>query len=80
MTSHMSRFALVCQAARLLGQVLKHVSSDVVDQGLHDEEAMRLDRTIRAMVGASESLDCPQYDSISVGYRYRSTLTPPPVI
>jgi len=75
MTSHMSRFVLVCQAARLLGQVLKHVTSDVIDQELHDEEAVQLDRTIRAMVGASEFLDCPQYDSISVGYRYESTPT-----
>jgi hypothetical protein len=77
MTSHMSRFALVCQAARLLGQVLKHVSSDIVDQELQDEEAVQLDRTIRAMVSASESLDSPQYDSISVGYRYESTPTTP---
>jgi hypothetical protein len=69
----MSKFALVCQAARLLGQVLKHVSGDIVDQGLHDEEAVQLDRTIRAMISASESLDSPQYDSISVGYRYEYT-------
>ncbi|PMD49060.1 putative fungal-specific transcription factor [Hyaloscypha variabilis F] len=55
MTGHMSKFALVCQAARLLGQVLQHVSgaSPLQDDGLW----MQLDRTLQSMLAASLNVD-----------------------
>jgi hypothetical protein len=40
MTGHMSKFALLCQAARLLGQVLQHVSND---SAIHDNVWIQLD-------------------------------------
>jgi hypothetical protein len=66
----MSKFALVCQAARLLGQVLKHISSDIVDQKLYDEEGMQLDRTLHALISASETMKSPECDQIAICYRY----------
>lgn len=66
----MSKFALLCQAARLLGEVLRHVSSEIVDQQQYDEEDIQLNRTINAMINASECLSSPDYDQISFGYWY----------
>ncbi|KIM97046.1 hypothetical protein OIDMADRAFT_44475 [Oidiodendron maius Zn] len=47
MTDHMSKFALLCQAARLLGQVLHHVSGDMA---IHDNIWIQLDRTLHTLV------------------------------
>ena len=67
MTGHMSRFALLCQAARLLGQVLHHLSSD---SAMRDNAWIQLDRALQSMVAASLGVDLPDYDQISFIYRY----------
>lgn len=67
MTGHMSKFALLCQASRLLGQVLRHVSSDVA---LHDNVWIQLDRTLQSMLAASLDVENPDNDQISFVYRY----------
>ena len=66
----MSKFPLLCQTAGLLGQVLDHISSPVVDQKVHDEEGMQLDQTLQAMITVSESMDPPDNDQIAMIYRY----------
>ncbi|KAF2801827.1 putative fungal-specific transcription factor [Mytilinidion resinicola] len=65
MTAHMSKFALLCQAARLLGQVLRHVSSESAFQ---DDVWMQLDRTLHSMLAASHDMDEPDYDQITFIY------------
>ena len=67
MTSHMSKFALLCQAARLLGQILQDVSSD---SALHDNVWIQLDRTVQSMLAASLEVDPPDFDQIAFVYRY----------
>lgn len=67
MTGHMSKFALLCQAARLLGQVLHHVSSDSAHQ---DDVWIQLDRTLHSMIAASLNVDLPDYDQITFIYRH----------
>lgn len=66
----MSKFALVAQAARLLGQVLKHVSRNSADQALRDEEGIQLDRTLHALIKAAEGVKSPDCDPIGICYRY----------
>lgn len=63
----MSKFALLCQAARLLGQVLHYVSNNT---GIHDDAWVQLDRTLQSMVAASLDVDSPDYDRISFIYRH----------
>ncbi|GFF86505.1 hypothetical protein IFM47457_07178 [Aspergillus lentulus] len=65
MTGHMSKFALLCQAGRLLGQVLHHLGSDVA---IHDEVWMQLDRTLQSMLAAALNIDRPDYDQITFVY------------
>ncbi|KAH2749611.1 hypothetical protein KXW10_005990 [Aspergillus fumigatus] len=65
MTGHMSKFALLCQAGRLLGQVLHHLASDIAIQ---DEVWMQLDRTLQSMLAAALNIDCPDYDQITFVY------------
>ena len=67
MTSHMSKFALLCQAARLLGQVLHHISTDPASC---DPIWIHLDRTLQSMLAASLNLDSPDHDQISFIYRH----------
>lgn len=67
MTGHMSKFALLCQAARLLGQVLHNVSSGSAND---DNVWIQLDRTLQSMVAASLNVDFPDYDQITFAYRY----------
>ncbi len=67
LSGHMSRFALLCQAARLLGQVLHHLSSD---SAVRDDAWIQLDRTLQSMIAASLNVDSPDYDQISFIYRY----------
>lgn len=63
----MSKFALLCQAARLLGQVLNHVSGD----SSHDIELwIQLDRTVYSMLEASVNVENPDCDRIAFIYRY----------
>jgi hypothetical protein len=64
----MSKFSLLCQAARLLGQVLKYLSGPV-----DDVLEMQLDRTLQAMVVASLEVEDPDYDQITFIYRYFSS-------
>jgi hypothetical protein len=71
-TSHMSKFALLCQASTLLGQVLRHVSSDCAT---NDEVWIQLDRTLHSMLAASLSVDSPGYDQITFIYRFVPILT-----
>ncbi|PVH76679.1 hypothetical protein DL98DRAFT_550977 [Cadophora sp. DSE1049] len=63
MSGHMSKFALICQAARLLGQVLQYLSGPV-----DDEVEMQLDRTLQAMVTASLEVERPDFDQITFIY------------
>lgn len=65
--AHMSKFALLCQAARLLGQVLDSVSRDWT-RG--DNDWIQLDRTLQSMVTASLEVELPDYDQIAFAYRY----------
>ena len=59
----MSKFALLCQAARILGQVLRYISSDAsIDD---DESGIQLDRTLQSMIAAALDFDAPDYDQIS---------------
>jgi hypothetical protein len=70
LNGHMSKFALLCQAARLLGQILNHISSEAIDVRRHDEDDIQLNRTIIAMINASEALESPDYDQIAFCYWY----------
>lgn len=46
----MGRFALAAETTRLLGQVLRHVSTnDAFDNNLHGEEALLLDRALQVL-------------------------------
>ncbi|KFZ05697.1 hypothetical protein V501_08118 [Pseudogymnoascus sp. VKM F-4519 (FW-2642)] len=65
MTGHMSKFALLCQAARLLSQVLHAISSD---SAVDDENWMQLDRTLQSMLAASLNVDVPDNDQITFIY------------
>lgn len=62
----MSKFALLCQAARLLGQVLRHLSTDFTGD---DDVWIQLDRTLQSMLVAALNIDCPDYDQITFVYR-----------
>ncbi|KGO43636.1 Transcription factor, fungi [Penicillium expansum] len=64
MTGHMSKFALLCQAARLLGQVLNHLSTDFTSE----DDWVQLDRTLQSMLVAALNIDCPDYDQITFVY------------
>ncbi|KAJ5970091.1 uncharacterized protein N7479_000009 [Penicillium vulpinum] len=66
MTGHMSKFALLCQAARLLGQVLHHLSTDLTGE---DDVWIQLDRTLQSMLTATLNIDRPDYDQITFVYR-----------
>nr|UIK22900.1 transcriptional regulator [Trichoderma rhododendri] len=74
MTGHMSKFALLCQAARLLGQVLRYLSSDSAGQ---DDVWMQLDRTLQSMLAAALNVDCPDYDQITFIYSALVALNTP---
>lgn len=62
----MSRFALLCQAARLLGQILQHLSSDTAED---DDVSIQLDRTLQSMLTASSNVEVPDDDQIAFVYR-----------
>lgn len=66
MAGHMSKFALLCQAARLLGQVLYHLSTDFTSE---DDAWIQLDRTLQSMLAAALNIDFPDYDQITFVYR-----------
>lgn len=70
----MSKFALLCQAARLLGQVISHVSGGEVGQPDFAERESQLDRTISAMIKASQDMISPDYDQIAFGYWHVLTM------
>ncbi|KAK1140926.1 hypothetical protein N8T08_009799 [Aspergillus melleus] len=58
LAGHMSKFALLCQAARWLSQVLHHVSSEATtDNGAW----LQLDRTLQSMLAAALDLDSPDH-------------------
>jgi hypothetical protein len=69
MTSHMSKFALLCQAGRLLGQVLHHLASDDDDDD-NSEVWSQLDRTLQSMLAAALNIDRPDHDQITFIYRF----------
>ena len=64
--SYMSNLA---QAARLLGQVLKHVSNKTTEQALHDEKGMQLDRTLHAFIRTLKTTNPPYYNPIIVCFK-----------
>lgn len=66
MTGHMSKFALVCQAARLLGEVFNYLSNGSANR---DDSWVQLDRTLTSMLTAALNIDCPDYDQITFIYR-----------
>nr|POE63698.1 hypothetical protein CFP56_04601 [Quercus suber] len=66
LSGHMSRFALLCQATSLLGQVLVHVANE---SGSDEETSAQLDRTLQAMVSASLEVAEPDNDQIAFVYR-----------
>jgi hypothetical protein len=66
----MSKFALLCQAARLLGLVLNHVTCDKMSAEEHEASEIQLSRTIFAMIEASKDLENPDYDQIAFCYWY----------
>jgi hypothetical protein len=67
----MSKFALLCQAARLLGLVLSHVTCDkMVNEEQRQLNEIQLSRTIFAMINASKELEPPDYDQIAFCYWY----------
>ncbi|KAE9376398.1 putative fungal-specific transcription factor [Stipitochalara longipes BDJ] len=66
MTAHMSKFALLCQAARLLSQVLQYISSA---SALQDDDLwLQLDRTLQSMLIASLNVEVPDHDQITLIY------------
>ncbi|OOF89911.1 hypothetical protein ASPCADRAFT_11157 [Aspergillus carbonarius ITEM 5010] len=66
MTAQMRIFALLCQAARLLGSVLRHVSNEA---GVHDDSRVQLDRALQSMLAAGLDVDSPDYDRMIFVYR-----------
>lgn len=66
---HMSKFALLCQAAGLLGHVLDQ-RSDSAD--IDDEASAQLDRTLQSMLHAALEISSP--DSDQIAFIYRSAL------
>lgn len=76
-TNHMSKFALLCQAARLLGQVLHQLSNRTPEHDHGDDTWMQLDRTLESMLTAALDFDSPDYDQITFIYKqvtlYRSS-------
>ncbi|KAI1880165.1 hypothetical protein JX265_001786 [Neoarthrinium moseri] len=74
LTDHMSKFALLCQAARLLGQVLQHASGAAP---AHDTVWRQLDRTLNSMLTAALSTDTPDDDQIAFIYSVHVALYPP---
>ncbi|KAL3469142.1 hypothetical protein BJX99DRAFT_87694 [Aspergillus californicus] len=69
--THMSKFALLCQAARILGQVLQHHATNIVNENTEDESEntrIQLDRTLQSMLSASLALANPDYDQITFVY------------
>lgn len=67
----MSKFALLCQAARLLGLVLNHVTCDKMSAEELELNEIQLSRTIFAMINASKDLENPDYDQIAFCYWYK---------
>lgn len=63
----MSKFALLCQAARLLGQVLTYVATE--REGETEVEA-QLDRTLHSMLKVAMGVKEPDYDQITFIFRY----------
>jgi hypothetical protein len=70
LSGQMSKFALLCQAARLLGQVLHAISSD---SAVDDDNWIQLDRTLQSMLAASLKVGVPDNDQITFIYRYISS-------
>lgn len=72
----MSKFALLCQAARILGQVLQHIAiGSNKDTGTENEDEnentrIQLDRTLQSMLSASLALENPDYYQITFVYRF----------
>ena len=65
MSGHMSKFALLCQAARLLGLVLSHLSTKPSPD---DTSWIQLDRTLQSILAAALELPSPDYDQITFIY------------
>lgn len=71
LNDHMSKFALLCQASRLLGLVLSHITCDkMTNQEQREANEIQLSRTIFAMINASSELESPDYDQIAFCYWY----------
>lgn len=66
----MSHFALLAQAAGLLGQALRHISRSDPDQARREREAIQLDRTLHALINAAEEVKPSRCDPIGICYRY----------
>jgi hypothetical protein len=77
----MSKFSLLCQAARVLGKAICFLSrsgprnaarnsNDDWNARQEDIERMQLDTTLQAMLTAAMQLDEPDLDTITFIYRY----------
>ncbi|RFU80057.1 fungal-specific transcription factor [Trichoderma arundinaceum] len=67
--NQMSKFALVAQAASLLGQVLEHTSTLATNPKLHEDKFKQLDRTIHALMNAAETTNIPACDPLAICFR-----------
>ncbi|KAL2793291.1 fungal-specific transcription factor domain-containing protein [Aspergillus keveii] len=87
-TTHMSKFSLLCQAARVLGKVICFLSrsgprnaarNSDDDWNAHQEdiERMQLDTTLQAMLTAAMQLDEPDLDTITFIYSATMALYTP---
>ena len=71
LNDHMSKFALLCQASRLLGLALTHVScKKMINNEQREANEIQLSRTISSMITASSELESPDYDQIAFCYWY----------
>lgn len=57
-------FASMAEATRLLGRVLEHVGAEDADDQIHNEEALILDRALKALESVVEFEG--EYDHLSI--------------
>ena len=50
----LGRFAIKAEAARLLGQVIRHVEAKALVDPFHDEEGLLLNRALQALLTVAE--------------------------
>jgi hypothetical protein len=66
----MSKFALLAQATRLLGQVLDLITRRNSNWASREEDSIQLDRTLHALIKAAEAVRPVDCDAMGICYRY----------